>query len=246
MTFAALLSSKASSVLKLKTTHVIPSTTSNTVVYHTTTYNPTRTTTMYFRRPFRILSVGATIVLVIMEVALLSPPADAWMGNNKVPQSSLSSPSSTPRKFLSQQQKQEMTRRKLVQSFIVSTAGVAVMGAKKHVAHAASDDELPNDNKNKLYQRQIIPKQSHSAYQIILPNNGATFSETQKPVKTHLDEVNLVSGEIKGYQYGITVDPVRINSLKEVRGDVVSSCQPSFFVFLFFFNSLTFLVAWIS
>jgi hypothetical protein len=42
------------------------------------------------------------------------------------------------------------------------------------------------------------------------------FEATQKPVKTHLQEVNYVSPDIKGYQYGITVDPVRINSLREV------------------------------
>ena len=42
------------------------------------------------------------------------------------------------------------------------------------------------------------------------------FEATQKPVKTHLQEVNYVSTDMKGYQYGITVDPVRINSLREV------------------------------
>lgn len=37
----------------------------------------------------------------------------------------------------------------------------------------------------------------------------------QKPLKTHLDEVNFQSSEIPGYQIGITVDPVRITSLAE-------------------------------
>jgi PsbP len=37
----------------------------------------------------------------------------------------------------------------------------------------------------------------------------------QKPLKTHLDEVNFQSPEIPGYQIGITVDPVRISSLAE-------------------------------
>jgi len=35
-----------------------------------------------------------------------------------------------------------------------------------------------------------------------------------KPLRTHLDEVNYSSGT-RGYTYGITVDPVRINSLEE-------------------------------
>lgn len=37
----------------------------------------------------------------------------------------------------------------------------------------------------------------------------------QKPLKTHLDEVNFSSVEMPGYQFGITVDPVRITSLTE-------------------------------
>lgn len=43
------------------------------------------------------------------------------------------------------------------------------------------------------------------------------FEATNKPLKTHLEEVNFMSGDTKGYQFGVTVDPVRITSLKEVR-----------------------------
>ena len=48
---------------------------------------------------------------------------------------------------------------------------------------------------------------------------GYTFSpppslaEGNKPLKTHLDEVNFFGPN--GYQVGITIDPVRINSLSE-------------------------------
>ena len=45
----------------------------------------------------------------------------------------------------------------------------------------------------------------------------STYQQSSKPVKTHLDEINFISDTIKGCQFGITVDPVRINSLKEVR-----------------------------
>lgn len=48
-------------------------------------------------------------------------------------------------------------------------------------------------------------------------NVPESMKEGSKPVKTHQDEVNFGSSGIRGYQYGITVDPVRINSLKEVR-----------------------------
>lgn len=65
-----------------------------------------------------------------------------------------------------------------------------------------------------IYTRQqkvLNSKELH--YDITIPS---TMKEGSKPVKTHLDEVNFVSEDIKRYQYGITVDPVRIASLKEV------------------------------
>lgn len=46
------------------------------------------------------------------------------------------------------------------------------------------------------------------------PPNGFA-GPSQKPLKTHLDEVNFVSNSVPGYQFGITVDPVRIDSLSE-------------------------------
>jgi len=42
-----------------------------------------------------------------------------------------------------------------------------------------------------------------------------SMKESTKPLKTHLDETNFISSELKGYQYGVTVDPVRINSISE-------------------------------
>ena len=52
---------------------------------------------------------------------------------------------------------------------------------------------------------------SRFAYQF-QPPNGAI--QTGKPLKTHLDEVNFKVPETS-IQFGITVDPVRINSLRE-------------------------------
>ena len=48
-----------------------------------------------------------------------------------------------------------------------------------------------------------------------LPPTG--FKSSNKPLKTHLDEINFSLEGVRGYQYGITVDPVRIDSLKQVR-----------------------------
>jgi hypothetical protein len=41
------------------------------------------------------------------------------------------------------------------------------------------------------------------------------WAPQNKPLKTHLDEVNFKSPSISKYEYGITVDPVRIKSLRE-------------------------------
>jgi hypothetical protein len=54
---------------------------------------------------------------------------------------------------------------------------------------------------------------SDYAYSFVPPPNFVTGT---KPLKTHLDEINFFSSGIRGYQIGITVDPVRISSLKEV------------------------------
>ena len=91
----------------------------------------------------------------------------------------------------------------------VTAAAVAVWGATCTEPAFAAEDEQPPSSPF-WYER----KKDKLAYKIKIP---AQFKETQKPVKTHLDEVNFMSETTKGYQYGITVDPVRINSLKEVR-----------------------------
>ena len=49
------------------------------------------------------------------------------------------------------------------------------------------------------------------AYMVTPP---ASFTSSNKPLKTHLDEINF-SGDVRGYQVGVTVDPVRIKSIKE-------------------------------
>jgi hypothetical protein len=96
-----------------------------------------------------------------------------------------------------------------------------------------SDDEIrvarAVDVSTSLYtrqQNQSTTKQQAEAvpisYQIELPSS---MKESSKPVKTHLDEVNFSSESVKGYQYGVTVDPVRISSIKEVCGSVsISGC----------------------
>ena len=84
----------------------------------------------------------------------------------------------------------------------------AVLASNPIAAHAAEETSF-------LYTRnQNVLNKKNLSYQISIPSS---MKEGSKPVKTHLDEVNFVSDSVKRYQYGITVDPVRISSLKEVR-----------------------------
>jgi hypothetical protein len=92
------------------------------------------------------------------------------------------------------------------------------------------------DVSTSVYRRQLdqSTKQAAAApisYRIELPSS---MKESSKPVKTHLDEVNFSSETLRGYQYGITVDPVRISSLKEVCdiGVVLLSTDRSLVAFL--------------
>lgn len=94
-------------------------------------------------------------------------------------------------------------RRKLLHSVAVSSAALLLSPVFPSQAAAEAETKIQQP-----YQRQ----KDKIAYSIQIP---IQFKETQKPLKTHLDEINFVSEDVKGYQYGITVDPVRINSLKE-------------------------------
>lgn len=50
------------------------------------------------------------------------------------------------------------------------------------------------------------------AYQVTVPRG---FEEKNKPVKTHLQEVTFKSREIKGFQIGVAVDPVKLEALEK-------------------------------
>ena len=41
------------------------------------------------------------------------------------------------------------------------------------------------------------------------------FTEGNKPLKTHFDEINFSKEGIRGYQYGVTIDPVRLKTLSQ-------------------------------
>lgn len=59
-----------------------------------------------------------------------------------------------------------------------------------------------------VYTRQT----DQFAYEFQPPEN---FDSGNKPLRTHLDEINFKSESVGGYQFGVTVDPVRIDSLRQ-------------------------------
>ena len=123
---------------------------------------------------------------------------------------SWSSPSRQHSKQANKQQQQatatatDSVKRRQVLQQVLGTAAV-ILGTNSVPAYA--------EDTATVFSRQTATYQ----YQITTP---PTFEQSQKPVKTHLDEINFVSSQVKGYQYGITVDPVRIDSLKEVSSTV--------------------------
>lgn len=92
-------------------------------------------------------------------------------------------------------------------SFIskLATACLTTSGTINVPAFAA---ETSSDDSPTLFTR--IGKGYEYSF---LPPSG--FKSNNKPLKTHLDEINFSLEGIRGYQYGITVDPVRIESLKQ-------------------------------
>lgn len=75
-------------------------------------------------------------------------------------------------------------------------------------ADTQTDDEFRRVDKDFSYKLKLPPG----------------FEPGNKPLKTHLDEINFATEALKGYKIGITVDPVRISSLRQVRSDLCCCC----------------------
>ena len=66
---------------------------------------------------------------------------------------------------------------------------------------------------NPAFAAEVFTRETDQfAYHFQPPDN---FDAGNKPLRTHLDEINFKSESVAGYQYGITVDPVRIDSLRQ-------------------------------
>lgn len=83
---------------------------------------------------------------------------------------------------------------------IAASAFLTGLGAPELASAAAATAE-PFVRQGKGYGYTFVPPEG--------------FAPGKKPVQTHLDEVNFNLEGVPKYSYGVTVDPVRINSLKE-------------------------------
>lgn len=113
-------------------------------------------------------------------------------------------------------QQQEPSRR----AFLARTASLIAAGSTAPLCIRSGDNTASAwaADDGEVFKRQT----DKFSYIIKIP---ASMKQSQKPVKTHLDEINFVSETVKGYQYGITIDPVRITSLREVCSNNSRLCK---------------------
>ena len=110
-------------------------------------------------------------------------------------------------------------RRKFIQHSFASIASLCLpellLPQQQQAALAEEDDAT---------QRHRLPSEPYTrtpassadkfqfSYTVTPP---PSFVASNKPLKTHLDEINFAPPDIRGYTLGITVDPVRISSIQQ-------------------------------
>ena len=104
-------------------------------------------------------------------------------------------------------------RRALLSSLSVAAAAFA---GRRPPAAAATDvpspaSEIASAGDGAGAGAKFVRSGDGFAYSVVPPPG---FASGKKPLKTHLDEANF-SGEVRGYKFGVTVDPVRIDSLRD-------------------------------
>jgi len=93
-----------------------------------------------------------------------------------------------------------LSRRETLGLAVSAAAAASVSLISPQIARADDDTSIQRGN--------------GFAYRFVPPPEMEPGS---KPVKTHLFEINWKSSTTPKYTFGITIDPVRINTLKEVR-----------------------------
>lgn len=76
----------------------------------------------------------------------------------------------------------------------------------------ALDDDTPTQQPSEPYIRNSSNDKFKFSYTVTPP---PLFVPSNKPLKTHLDEINFSPPDIRGYTLGITIDPVRLSTIQE-------------------------------
>ncbi|KAL3758512.1 hypothetical protein ACHAWU_008266 [Discostella pseudostelligera] len=104
-------------------------------------------------------------------------------------------------------------RRRIIQQSAASMASffLSLLPQQQQVALASTDltDEVLS---SEPYTRTSSNEKFQFSYTVTPP---PSFVASNKPLKTHLDEINFAPPDVRGYTLGITVDPVRISSIHQ-------------------------------
>jgi len=99
----------------------------------------------------------------------------------------------------------------LLKTAVTTTAIIAATSTTVSApAKAASSPPPPS---RQIYTRVRSDKQGNKFGYTL--NVDPTLEPSNKPLQTHLDEVNLLCPAIRGFQFGVTVDMIRLKNLRE-------------------------------
>ena len=109
--------------------------------------------------------------------------------------------------------RQQTSRRGVVRQLLSSAAAAAAASSSSSLLLPPTAPPM-RPPPTEPYTRLPSPADKFQfGYSITPP---PTFVPSNKPLKTHLDEINFSPpSDAKGYAIGVTVDPVRINSMRE-------------------------------
>ena len=98
-------------------------------------------------------------------------------------------------------------RRKFIKQSLVTVNSALVLSSLPSFADTTSETQKPSAT------YVSPPNQRYSYKYTVTP--PPSFTSSNKPLKTHLDEINFSDPDVRGYTLGVTVDPVRIKSIRE-------------------------------
>ena len=100
-----------------------------------------------------------------------------------------------------------LQRREFIKQSLVAVNSVLALSSLPSFADTIAETQKPSTT------YVSPPNQKYSYKYTVTP--PPSFTSSNKPLKTHLDEINFSDPDVRGYTLGITVDPVRIKSIRE-------------------------------